>query len=97
MSEKLREPLYEHDCDQCVFLGVFMSADLWVHAEDETRKSTVIARYGKHGDYNSGLCFSYGTDPRLTEARIRAEARDLLKLGEGVTKAMVEAYNAKSC
>ena len=69
------KPIFEHDCDECVFLGNHNGQDLYVHS----KPTTVIARYGKDGDYSSGLPFSYGSDKNLTEARNRAEAQGLLE------------------
>lgn len=49
-------PMFEHDCDTCKFLGTTNAgkrpADLYFHPGPGT---TVIARYGKEGDYTSGL------------------------------------------
>lgn len=75
-----RTPRFVHDCACCIYLGDFSengkTVDLYAHASGET--PTVIARYGADGDYHSGLSFSYGASPALTEARRRAEERGLL-------------------
>lgn len=44
---------FEHDCDNCVFLGNALEADLYVCVG--SMNTTVIARYGDDGpDYISG-------------------------------------------
>ena len=68
-------PLYEHDCDDCVFLGSFQNADLYYH--EGRIETTVIARYSSDGpDYSSGLCFCK-TNPKLAEAKRRAIERGI--------------------
>lgn len=73
-------PRFTHDCDCCHFLGTLQAAagpcDLYAHVKGVP---TVIARYSDEpSDYASGLCFSYGMNPVLTEARYRAVERGLL-------------------
>lgn len=76
-------PLYQHDCSRCVYLGPYKdhandSVDLYVCATLTGR--SVIARYSSSGpDYQSGTCFSYGSNDALTEARLRAQARGILE------------------
>jgi hypothetical protein len=49
-------PLYEHDCDSCVFLGTFDNKDLYFCPKGMT---TIIARNSSVGhDYQSGLVFA---------------------------------------
>lgn len=61
------KPLYEHDCDQCVFLGRFESDksldskktifDLYLCGSNDY--PTVVARYGVGGpEYKSGMIFA---------------------------------------
>lgn len=53
-------PIHEHDCDHCIFLGVFINHDLYYHKGKEGySRGSVIARYGSLGDYYSGLFFGY--------------------------------------
>jgi hypothetical protein len=81
------QPLYEHDCDNCAYLGQFKQSDLraldlYVHPGKET---TVIARFSSEGsDYSSGLDFAYSaqikndaTSP-LLEAKKRAVKAGLI-------------------
>lgn len=71
------KPLYRHDCSRCHFLGSVDNADLY--ACIGASEQTVIARYSDEGaNYSSGLYFAYGANPLLTEARMRAQKRDLL-------------------
>lgn len=67
-------PRYEHeDCEHCTFLGVFENNDLYFCSN----MPTVIARYGEHGDYISGLPF-INVIPVLALAAVRAIGLDLL-------------------
>lgn len=66
---------FEHDCPNCVFLGQYGKADLWVHP---TEFQTVIARFSSEdSDYTSGLVF-VPVDDDLKEAHRRAVERGLL-------------------
>lgn len=49
------EPRYEHDCDECVFLGRSEENDVWVHPrEDATHwDSLILRRSGEPSDYSS--------------------------------------------
>lgn len=45
--------LFEHDCEECLWLGTYRGNDLYYHPGDN---QTVIARFGDDGpDYHSGL------------------------------------------
>lgn len=67
--------LFNHDCDQCVFLAVFETADLYFCPTDSP---TVIARFGDEGsDYKSGIMFAE-RDKHLGEALRLAQQRKLL-------------------
>ncbi len=69
---------YEHDCDCCKPLGIFGKFDLYFCSQPATEKTpTVIARFGKDGDYSSGLIFA-DFSPELGEAKRRAIAAGLL-------------------
>jgi hypothetical protein len=63
----MEEPLYIHDCDECVFLGTFEGNDLY---RCGMPVETVIARRSSSGpDYSSGIEFAvYGDDKALREA-----------------------------
>lgn len=41
-----RKARFEHDCDQCRFLGIHPSGDLYVHNADD---DVLIVRYGNEG------------------------------------------------
>ncbi len=71
-------PIHKHDCAACIFLGTYQGEDLYVCPAG--RVPTVISRYGIHGEYSSGMCFSYGQGHRLTEARLRAEKQGIIKV-----------------
>jgi hypothetical protein len=72
LSNPKVEPRYEHDCDECVFLGHHGKYDLYYCERSEI---TVIARFGPLGDYKSGLSFAkHGLIPELVEAYKRAQA-----------------------
>ena len=69
-------PQYQHDCDECLFLGRFKGNDLYYHPSDNW--PTVIARHGDDGpDYISGFAFCR-TVPELSEALFRAAERGLI-------------------
>ena len=64
-------PIHEHDCDICISLGEFNNQDLYYCPGAGKRPIwTLISRYGKHGDYQSGSHVS--KQPQLGEARRRA-------------------------
>ena len=66
------KPLYEHDCNECVFLGVFNTQDLYSCKTNESPASaTVIARRSsEESDYSSGIGFKHNAN--LLEATRRA-------------------------
>lgn len=69
-------PRHQHTgCTACVFLGHQDKHDLYVCL----REDTLIARWGEAGEYYSGKDFGFGSNPWLTEARRRAQARGLIK------------------
>ena len=76
ISKLMTKPLYEHDCDLCVFLGSYKEHDLYYH-QYKDRPLTVVARYSNYGpDYISGMCFATkgknNSVPVLYEAKKRA-------------------------
>ena len=56
------KPVHEHDCETCIYMGTITRKkrkfDLY-YCGYRPGRSTVIARYGKLGDYLSGLSHSY--------------------------------------
>lgn len=68
---------HEHDCDKCHPLGEFKEFDLYFCEQAPGFGHTVIARYGKEGDYFSGLASS-DLHESLREAKRRAIAGGLL-------------------
>jgi len=68
-----------HDCDDCIFLGVFVEYDLYFHKTDV--ETTVLARRSSNGpDYLSGLEFARrGIHPPLVEALARAKTLGLIE------------------
>ena len=69
-------PLYDHDCDTCVFLGPFEEHDLYVCSHANKIIGTVIGRYGSSpSDYVSNVDFAITGDMSriLNEALCRAE------------------------
>ena len=61
---------YEHDCDVCVYLGRYKEYDLYFC---NNHTPTVIARYGIHGEYLSGMRFARpDSTTSLYEAKKRA-------------------------
>lgn len=80
----LQRPVYQHDCEQCHFLGNCRGDedDLVYDLYSCTKGPgpTLIARYGDEGhEYRSGAAF-VGIDPVITEAarRHRNNARDFM-------------------
>lgn len=70
-------PKYEHDCDECIFLGHSADGnfDLYIHPVGSI---TVIAcRSSDPPDYKSGLVF-VGMDDELTQAYNLAKIRNLI-------------------
>jgi len=72
-------PVFEHDCEQCTFLGRFQCHDLYF-CRQGGNVSTVISRYGSAGpQYASGLEIGRKSlDPELAEAYRRAVERGLI-------------------
>lgn len=72
-----RQPVFQHDCEDCIYLGpadTHHVNDLYVHPGEG---ETVIARYGKDGDYVSGLALADRV-PELALAVVRANKLNLL-------------------
>lgn len=76
-------PVYEHDCDECVFLGHYGGADLHFCLQagyfgPQQNTPTVLARFSSDPpNYTSGLAFAQ-TNVYLREAKKRAKRRGLL-------------------
>lgn len=48
-------PRFVHDCDTCVFLGLFEGKDIYVHPDMNGRPGTYVARESdQDSDYTSG-------------------------------------------
>ena len=57
VEEAVGDPVFEHDCDACIFLGHYEGHDLWF-CPREVAGYTVIARWSSDGpDYRSGAPF----------------------------------------
>lgn len=53
-SSPMVDPVFEHDCDQCLFIGHYRGHDLYRCPQGGT-VVTIVARYGNEGpDYTSG-------------------------------------------
>ena len=71
------DPQFDHDCDQCRFLGRYEKHDLYFC--DQSGMPTVLARYGNDGwDYTSGVFFA-PVYPAVAEAVKRAKDKGWLK------------------
>jgi hypothetical protein len=69
-------PVYEHDCDECLFLGHYGGADLYYCSQSGS--PTVLARFSSDPpNYTSGLAFAQ-TNVYLCEAKRRASRKGLL-------------------
>ena len=50
------KPLYKHDCNECVFLGIRGGEDVYVHLRDN--RLEIVSRWGNGGsEYRSGIWF----------------------------------------
>lgn len=82
MSAEVVDPIFDHDHDDCVFLGPAFGgprafAELYFCRQGGVMP-TVIARFShRDSDYTSGLPLAEH-DPYLREAKRRAEDRGLL-------------------
>ena len=52
------KPNYKHDCEKCIYLGVFNGDDLYYCSGSRGNIPTVISRYGEDGEYQSGMIFA---------------------------------------
>ena len=56
LSEYQDSPVWEHDCNECIFLGLYLSHDLYYCKKGPG--PTLIARWGDEGsEYTSGIQF----------------------------------------
>lgn len=76
------KPQFEHDCDNCVFLGRFTNTTYWNPGEydlyvcEREDDISLIARFGKEGDYASmPLMDGVALSPILREVFKRARNR----------------------
>lgn len=66
------KPKYQHDCDNCVFLGQHSEYDLYYCPQGG--HPTVIARYGNKGEeYTSGLSFAEKIEPLKIAKKLSIE------------------------
>lgn len=70
-----QQPRHPHDCDCCTFLGHYGEHDLYFCPQGG--HPTVIARFGEHGDYLSGL-WAADFHPELNVAKKRAQNLGLI-------------------
>ena len=76
------KPRFQHDCDNCVFLGHYEGHDLYYCP----REPTVIARYGGGGpEYTSGLPFA---NFPMAETEQDGSSRHLLRVAWLIAKDM---------
>lgn len=83
------KPRYQHDCDQCVYLGTILAAPKHSRYRKQAKycdlyfcpgEPTVIGRYSSEGaDYGSGLEFGVLGKFPYAEALSRALAKGLIK------------------
>lgn len=68
-------PIYQHDCEACIYLGPFDEGSQYVDLYYCHTGPTVISRWGDEGSYDScGLAFAeLQISPALAEAKARAE------------------------
>lgn len=75
---KNQPPKWEHDCEDCVFLGSFDLHDLY-YCEEGNPTPTVIARFGSdEPNYRSGMP-AVTVDIHLREAYFRAKEQGLIQ------------------
>lgn len=76
------KPIHEHDCEHCIFLGIFNAQDLYYHppVDKDGKYWTLVSRYGTMGDYQSSSWRT--TQPQMVEAHKRAVAAGYLKEGQ---------------
>ena len=93
-NKKMDTPQYKHDCDRCVFLGIYTNTMKGRERESDlyycAGEPTAIERYGDDGpNYYSGLCFM-NANPAIMEAVIRAMNMGLIS--EKVYAQEIEPY-----
>lgn len=74
-------PIFEHDCNNCDFLGVSVDGNTVYDLYYCDTEETVIARYSNNGaDYMSGMVFARPDgNKQLYEAKLRAIEKGLFK------------------
>lgn len=80
-DKEIETPNFEHDCENCVFLGIKDGKDLyWCSQGSSNGRWTVLARFGDSGpNYSSGAVFAKpGGDEDLHEAKLRAIKKGLI-------------------
>lgn len=53
IMEDSKKPQYPHDCKTCKFMGRAGKFDVYVCPQPDSNMDSLIARYGKEGDYYS--------------------------------------------
>lgn len=55
MPDPAQQPMWDHDCDDCKFIGTVLDQDLYVCSQGDAQIMTIVARYGNDGPaYTSG-------------------------------------------
>ena len=76
----MTEPIFKHDCDECIFLGRYVKSDgrcydLYFHVRETLGMSESLGRYGDDGpDYISEYVSVVFHLPELHERTMLAEA-----------------------
>lgn len=71
-------PIHEHDCKHCIYIGSSYKRDYYLCiSKEHPSLSTLVARYGKDGNYNSGLEFCW-SNIYLNKALKLADKQGLL-------------------
>ena len=71
-------PLFEHDCDKCVFLGTYDGKDLYFCAKTLSGRTVIARSSSEGGDYMSGMVFA-DSDIHLGVAKFIANRMGLIK------------------
>lgn len=79
----MENPIFNHDCDTCKFLGTYNRRDLYVCDK------TLVARFGDEGsEYESGLSLIYD-NPWIRKAMELAEEKGLIS---GKLRNLIDAH-----
>ena len=76
MKPTIETPHFEHECENCIFLGRYQGNVYDLYYCQQHGHPTVIARYGNEAwEYSSGMPSSL---PELVEAKRRAKEKGLI-------------------